>query len=263
MDDRHHRIAIHTDVRDDLMYAGWEVADATALAEVAIRLGAAGVEFEMATPAMLAERRVAGLLTCRDPDGIGTEIFWGALVEDREPFQSPRAIDFVTGDGGVGHIVLTVSDADATMHFYRDVLGLRVSDFIEFERMPGMLVTMAFLHCNSRHHSLAFMQFPSPRRLSHLMLEARSIDDVGRTYSLCEAQGIPIFMTLGRHTNDEMFSFYMTTPSGFNIEFGWGGKSIDDAIWEVTQYQAVSLWGHRRQSVAAPLPALHPERISR
>jgi 2,3-dihydroxybiphenyl 1,2-dioxygenase len=262
MDARHHRLAIHTDACNDLIYAGWEVADAAALAEVATRLRSADVEFEMATAAMLAERRVAGLLTCRDPDGIGTEIFWGALAESQEPFQSPRAIDFVTGDGGLGHIVLTVRDAGATMHFYRDVLGLRVSDFIEFERLPGTLVNMAFLHCNSRHHSLAFMQFPSPRRLSHLMLEARSIDDVGRTYSLCEAEGIPIAMTLGRHTNDEMFSFYLTSPSGFNIEFGWGGKSIDDAIWQVAQYQTVSVWGHRRQSVPASLPALQPERIS-
>ena len=264
MDDRHHRIALHSDLRDDLLYAGWEVADAGELSDVANRLRDAGIPFEMAPPATLRERRVGELLSCSDPDGVVTEIFWGPHVENRAPFQSPRALSgFLTGDGGLGHIVLTVADADASMHFYRDVLGMRVSDFIEFERMPGTLVNMAFLHCNSRHHSLAFMQLPTPRHLSHLMLEALEIDDVGRTYTLCENENIPIAMTLGRHTNDEMFSFYMTSPSGFNIEFGWGGKSVDDSSWQIERYQAVSIWGHRRQPVPPPLPTIQPERISR
>jgi 2,3-dihydroxybiphenyl 1,2-dioxygenase len=263
LDERHHRIAIHPDGGDDLLYAGWEVADATELLQVADRLRDAGVPFGMAPEALLRERRVGGLLICSDPDGVATEIFWGPLVENR-PFRSPRALSgFVTGDGGLGHIVLTVANADASMHFYRDILGMRVSDFIEFERLPGTLVNMAFLHCNSRHHSLAFMQLPVPRRLSHLMLEAREIDDVGRTYTLCESENIPIAMTLGRHTNDDMFSFYMASPSGFNIEFGWGGKSVDDSTWQVERYQAVSVWGHRRQPVTPPLPTIQPERISR
>ena len=215
-------------------------------------------------PQLLRDRRVSGLVQCSDPDGIATEIFWGPLVEERAPFVSPRALSgFVTGDGGLGHIVLTVADADASMHFYRDVLGLRISDFIEFERLPGTLVNMAFLHCNSRHHSLAFMQLQAPKRLSHLMLEAREIDDVGRTYSLCEAEHIPITMTLGRHTNDEMLSFYMATPSGFNLEFGWGGKTVDDAVWQVERYHAVSVWGHRRQPVVQPLPIIQTERVPR
>ncbi len=264
VDERHHRIAVHPDGRDDLLYAGWEVADATELAGVAERLRVAGIPHSVAEPQLLRDRRVSGLVQCSDPDGIATEIFWGPLVEERAPFVSPRALSgFVTGDGGLGHIVLTVADADASMHFYRDVLGLRISDFIEFERLPGTLVNMAFLHCNSRHHSLAFMQLQAPKRLSHLMLEAREIDDVGRTYSLCEAEHIPITMTLGRHTNDEMLSFYMATPSGFNLEFGWGGKTVDDAVWQVERYHAVSVWGHRRQPVVQPLPIIQTERVPR
>ena len=265
VDEHHHRIAVHPDGRDDLLYAGWEVAGATELAGVAERLRVAGIPYAPAEPQLLRDRRVSGLVRCSDPDGIATEIFWGPLLEEeRAPFVSPRALSgFVTGDGGLGHIVLTVADADASMHFYRDVLGLRISDFIEFERLPGTLVNMAFLHCNSRHHSLAFMQLPAPKRLSHLMLEAREIDDVGRTYSLCEAENVPITMTLGRHTNDEMFSFYMATPSGFNLEFGWGGKTVDDAVWQIERYHAVSIWGHRRQPVMQPLPSLQTESVLR
>ena len=40
-------------------------------------------------------------------------------------------------------------------------------------------------------------------------------------------------MTLGRHTNDLMTSFYVRTPSGFEIEYGTGGLVVDDDTWEV------------------------------
>jgi len=51
-------------------------------------------------------------------------------------------------------------------------------------------------------------------------------------------------MTLGEHSNDRMFSFYVRSPSGFNLEFGWGGITIDEANWQVRQYDRLSLWGH-------------------
>ena len=85
-----------------------------------------------------------------------------------------------------------MGDAGAAMQFYRDVLCFRISDFIEFERSAGMPVKITFLHCNARHHSLAFMQMPAPRHLSHFMIEAGSLDDVGATYSLCQREGVPI-----------------------------------------------------------------------
>lgn len=254
MDERSYRIAVHPSDSDDLLYAGWEVADARALEDLGKRLRQAGYHATLAGPELRASRQVGGLLACADPSGIATEFFWGPLIEPREPFHSPRGVHgFVTADDGLGHIVLTVDDADATMRFYRDLLGFRVSDFIEFERAPGLRVRMAFLHCNRRHHSIAFMQVASPRRLSHLMLEASDMDDVGRTYSLCERENVPISMALGRHSNDEMFSFYMTTPSGFNIEYGWGGKLIDDATWQVACYDSPSVWGHRRLVARQPL----------
>ena len=43
-----------------------------------------------------------------------------------------------------------------------------------------------------------------------------------------------------------MMSFYMDAPSGSGIEWGWGGRLIDDAAWEVTKHDQFSMWGHRR-----------------
>jgi hypothetical protein len=46
-----------------------------------------------------------------------------------------------------------------------------------------------------------------------------------------------------------MLSFYALTPSGFQFEFGWGGRKVDDATWETTTYSQVSEWGHHPPQV--------------
>ena len=152
----------------------------------------------------------------------------------------------MTGDLGLGHAVVTVRDPAESLAFYRDVLGFRVSDFIRFEPAPGAELELTFLHCNPRHHTLALLPTP-PRgkRLHHFMVELGELDDVGRAYELCEERGVPIASTLGRHTNDHMLSFYVTTPSGFQVEIGWGGRLVDDATWRVETHRAASIWGHR------------------
>ena len=91
------------------------------------------------------------------------------------------------------------------------------------------------------------MQLPqSAKRLSHLMFEVRELDDVGRTHSLCDERGVIVTKALGRHTNDRMFSFYCQTPSGFELEYGWGGRIVDDATWSVETHFTPSMWGHAR-----------------
>jgi 3,4-dihydroxy-9,10-secoandrosta-1,3,5(10)-triene-9,17-dione 4,5-dioxygenase len=252
MDERPYRLVVHPGDADDLVYLGWDVPSLAALDALAARLAAGGFAVEPADAAIAAERGASAVLVAYDAGGVRNEFAVG-LAPAAEPFVSPRALHgFVTGAGGVGHVVLAVADGDATARFYRDALGLRVSDYIEFEREPGMSMRLTFLHCNERHHSLAFVERPhAPRRISHLMLEMAALDDVGRTFALCERDGVPIAMTLGRHTNDEMISFYLVSPSGFNIEIGYGGKLIDDATWEVAHYDATSVWGHTRQPEGA------------
>ena len=109
------------------------------------------------------------------------------MVHHHTPFVSPRAIGgFVTGDQGVGHIVLATDDLRRQLDFYQNVLGFRISDYIDIVR-AGAPLSFAFMHCSPRHHSLAFASRPPvPRRLLHLMLQVQTIDEVGRTYTLAE-----------------------------------------------------------------------------
>jgi hypothetical protein len=45
--------------------------------------------------------------------------------------------------------------------------------------------------------------------------------------------------------NDRMVSFYLANPSGFAVEYGWGGRVIDESSWQTERYESVeSIWGH-------------------
>jgi 3,4-dihydroxy-9,10-secoandrosta-1,3,5(10)-triene-9,17-dione 4,5-dioxygenase len=152
---------------------------------------------------------------------------------------------------GMGHVVLPVPPGStAAYEFYTEVLGFRLRDSM---RMPAELfggtaddppVWFRFLGCNPRHHSLALAPMPSPQGIIHLMTEVATLDDVGRALERCTKRGAPVSATLGRHANDLMVSFYVRTPGGFDIEYGFDGLQVDDATWISRESTAVSLWGH-------------------
>jgi Glyoxalase/Bleomycin resistance protein/Dioxygenase superfamily len=105
-----------------------------------------------------------------------------------------------------------------------------ISDFVNLSPAPDLKLKVVFFHCNPRHHTIAFAQMPGmSRRLHHFMLQLQSLDDVGATYDLCQAQEVPIVVKLEKHTNDHMMSLYLRTPSGFNVEYAWGAREIDDS----------------------------------
>lgn len=249
MDEHHHRFILASGNEDDVSFVGWEVSDQRALRELSEQLKESGVEAAAGTAEEARVRGVAEFIKFRDPSGIATEAYYGPLMTFERPFKSPRAISgFETGTMGLGHIVVRVDDAERSLHFYRDLLGMRISDFIEMRMRRGRptdAIALTFMHCNPRHHSIAFGVIPAQKRLLHFMLQVKSLDDVGSTYYLAQDLGIPITGSLGRHTNDHMMSFYMRSPSGFEIEYGYGARTIDDATWQVQRHEAPSIWGHR------------------
>jgi hypothetical protein len=42
-----------------------------------------------------------------------------------------------------------------------------------------------------------------------------------------------------------MVSFYLRTPSGFNVEYGWGVGEVDDATWQTQVHTAGRIWGQQ------------------
>lgn len=242
MDEQAQRLVLQRGASDDLAYAGFEVSDARALHELAGKLGDAGYSVRTGDAVAREARCVEALLQLEDPNGLPIELFCGP-ARALEPFRSGVvSTGFCTGDEGLGHIVIGARDADTTRRFYCDLLGMRVSDYIE---PPGSKLRITFLHANARHHTVAFFEAPMRKRINHFMIEAQRMEEVGLCYERCVAAGVPIASGLGQHPNDRMFSFYARTPAGFNVEFGWGGRKVDDAHWEVTTYDRMSTWGHQ------------------
>jgi 3,4-dihydroxy-9,10-secoandrosta-1,3,5(10)-triene-9,17-dione 4,5-dioxygenase len=258
MDDFPARLVIVPGSRDRLLATGWEVADATALAAVRRALAEAGVAVKSGAKDELAARRVGEMLRFDDPAGNAVEVFCAAALEHR-PAVSPYGNQFVTGDMGMGHVVLPVAGAaDAALAFYTNVLGFRLRDSM---RMPAEFVGgkpgdppawFRFLGCCPRHHSLALAPMPADVGIVHLMIEVAALDDVGRAMDRCARRGAPVSASLGRHANDLMVSFYVRTPGGFDIEYGTDGRLVDDATWVSRETTAVSLWGHSFVGPAAP-----------
>jgi len=264
MDEYHHRFAVRPSGEDDVIYVGWEVANAQDIDVMANRLRTAGVNVTEGTPEECANRKVVRLIKFQDPAGSPLEIFHGALQLWEQPFKPSRSISGFktkTADGqpmGLGHMILFQKDLKAAIPFYRDLLGLKISDYIDLDGpMPGLGVA-TFFHVNPRHHSIALIQVPAPKHLQHFMVELNNLDDIGQTYYKVQEIGVPLSLTLGRHTNDHMLSFYMQSPSGFDIEYGWGGRLIDDSKWVVQQHVAAATWGHqvpKRAPVQQPVQA--------
>lgn len=220
---------------------GYEVADDRDLAAVAAQLEAAGVAVTHVPEADARARRVSGLARFTDPDGQAIELFYGPIL-DHVPCVSPLVSRFETGEMGMGHVVVAVDDLAAASGLYRDVLG-----FHRRNTMSQGPFSLHFFGCNPRHHTLALIAgIPFPGKLVHFMVEAGTIDDVGRAQDRCLDAGIPIPMGMGKHTNDHMISFYCQTPDGFMVEFGCGGIKIDDVDSETTyEITKTSFWGHR------------------
>lgn len=246
MDDVDHRIAVHQGDRNQMLYMGWDVGSEDALEAAKELLAKTGIPFEVGTDADRAARGVLGFLALNDPSGLRHELFYGQKVVPGS-FRPGRPMSrFITGVQGLGHVVLATPDLVQADRFLRGVLGFKKSDEIY------TFIDLWFYHCNTRHHSIALTPMPGVRGLHHVMVEVADLDDVGSAYDLCMSRNIPLSMTLGRHVNDRMVSFYVRTPSGFDLEYGWGAATVDDQTWTVAQYDRPSVWGHQMVAQTPP-----------
>jgi 2,3-dihydroxybiphenyl 1,2-dioxygenase len=250
MDDHPWRLLIEQGSDDDLTHAGWDLGYDADLDDYVAALRAKGADVVEEGAALAAKRHVSRLFSLADPNGFTHEFFvrrTGLQSDGGNLSAILRGPGFITGELGIGHILPVSTNYEEGVRWYQEVLGLRYSDRIRQEMAPGIFADATFFHsATGRHHSLATGTFPSPKRLNHLMLEYRDMNDVGLAYERAKKAGIPIVLELGHHPNDQMFSFYMRTPSGFGIELGYGGIVIDDASWEPQLYDVMSDWGHAR-----------------
>lgn len=244
MDGRPFRIKLQQGSSNRVAGIGWDAGDAATLATLSAEVAAHGFKTTNLDAGACAARAASAVVAFQDQDGFAHELF----VD--KPFAADAALNarFVCGDEdngvfGLGHIVQMCGDRQATQDFYTKIFGFGVSD-----RITWPVADLFFLHCNQRHHTVALSNegFGLTRgMLHHLMLETKSKAEVDRAYAKLQELGFPVLMSIGQHTNDEVYSFYMLAPIGFGIEFGYGGKVVTDPkTWEYREFDAPSSWGH-------------------
>jgi 2,3-dihydroxybiphenyl 1,2-dioxygenase len=240
MDDRQQRLVIDRSLADGDRFFGFEVAGQPELDALAAKLETAGVAVKAEPAALASQRCVTALISFHDPAGNRLEAFHGPAIADT-PFQPGRAISgFRTGALGMGHVVFHVKKIDDLLDFYTNTLGFGISDYISTP------FRAYFMHVNARHHSVALIE-TGKQDLHHIMVELFSLDDVGQGYDIALGDPDKIATTLGRHPNDAVTSYYLRSPSGFMLEYGWGGKDVTPGNWTPTECTAgPSLWGHDR-----------------
>ncbi len=247
MDERQFRFAIEPGERDCYVASGWEVLDQAAFDHTLAVLRESKVDFQLEDAAFCARRCVQQAASFCDPSGNRYEVVWG-FKSDFTRFVSPVGVSrFITGEIGMGHVVLPAPEFEKTAAFAKDVMGFRLSDVFNF-RPPGtdgVVVPIHFMHCgNARHHSLALAAYPVESGCIHTMIEVADMPEVGRAMDRMAAHDVTQTATLGQHTNDRVTSFYMRCPSNFDIEYGYGGSVVDWRQHVVSEFTKVSLWGH-------------------
>ena len=242
MDDRVYRIAVE-DSKIEAYVPGWELASERAFDEAVVAIEASGTRVERCDRADARLRHVGGLARLQDPFGNPHELFWGQMVTE-DLFHSPQGMSgFNCGELGVGHVLYVVPSSATALSFYRDTLGLAVTDYFTWGGPSSW-----FLRCNPRHHSVGFvdLDLPGGPGVNHFMIEAKTLHDVGRSLDRAMDSGCEIVNSLGQHSNDKCVSYYMRSPGRANVEVGTGQLRIDSTTWQVIAWSGRGdYWGHR------------------
>ncbi|MFJ4387032.1 VOC family protein [Pseudomonas sp. NPDC089408] len=250
MDQHQRRIIVQRGRQEDFLAVGWQLRDQATLDEVLNRLQRLGIEAHPGQPDEAAHRGVKKFWRVLGPKRMAVELFWEPLLTDK-PLNMLSA-GFITGAAGMGHLAITSRKPQQMQRFWEEIFDARISDHI-VERIAGLTLDIDFLRVNERHHSIAIARLrglpmdPIRTRVQHMNLLTTSAGELTDAYLRCRKLGFEMAHEIGEHPNDREQSFYVMSPSGFELELGCNAMVVEEAQWRTTSYQGISLWGHRPQ----------------
>lgn len=254
MDSHAKRIIIEYGQAEDMVAVGWQLADQATLDVVLARLAERKIAVERSSHEQALQRGVAQFWRIKGPKGLALELFVEAQQSD-VPLQMLSS-GFHTGSAGMGHVAITSRRPIKMQRFWQEIFDARLSDYIE-QVISGLTLDITFLRLNERHHSVAIAATrevsldPIRTKVQHMNLEALSLEDLSSAFIRCRQLGYTMAHEIGQHPNDKELSFYVISPSGFEIELGWNALAVDEATWQPTTHYAISSWGHKPPNPSA------------
>lgn len=254
IDAHERRVVVSRGTAEDVTALGWQLDDHDCLQLALERLRRLRVAVTEVTDERAELRGVERYWRFVGPKGLPSELFVEPRLDPRG--LAMRASRFMTGAGGIGHVAISTREPESMLRFWQDVFDARISDQIE-EKLDGVRLDLTFLRMNERHHTLATAATRGRRmnvlrtQIHHLNFEAASLDDLTAGYLRCRKLGYPMANGIGQHPNDRELSFYVVSPSGFEIELGWNPIRVDERTWQTAVHQGISLWGHRPENLTA------------
>lgn len=252
MDSHQRRVIIKRGSAEDFSAVGWQLRDQATLDIALQRLRARGIAVQESTAAQAAERGVVRFWRVIGPKRMAIELFIEPLTSD-EPLNMLCA-GFITGEAGMGHLAITSRRGKDMRRFWQEIFDARQSDTI-VEQLAGVTVDIEFFRVNPRHHSIAIAQVrglpidPIRTKAQHMNLLTTSASELTAAFLRCRKLGFEMAHEIGEHPNDREQSFYVISPSGFEIELGWNALEVDESNWQPITHQGISLWGHKPEKL--------------
>jgi len=142
----------------------------------------------------------------------------------------------------LGHVAYRVNDVQATVRFYTDVLGFRVSDWRDD--------TFAFLRCGPDHHTVNFVHDDVPQ-LHHIAFEVKDWAEIQRACEWLAKNNIHLVWGPGRHIIGHNIAIYHRNADKVRVEFFCEMDLMkDEALgyfdprpWHQDRPQRPKVWG--------------------
>ena len=210
---QHHWIVLEESAEPGLGRVALEVDSRAELDAFEAHLRALGIQTEAGDG--LQTDRVARYLRFTDPAGNPIELYCDMVSMPTPP--QPRTVQLLD----IQHVVLAAGDTRAAAAFYRDVVGLRESDWVEHD--------VCFLHMkNGWHHGIGVGGFGGAASgLNHICFQPPGLDDVMRARATVRKLGYPITMDLLRHAPSTSVGFYFAGPDTV-AEMSFGARHFTE-----------------------------------
>lgn len=170
------------------------------LGEMARQVEASGVSVERESD---AQPGVAELIAFHDPNGTRIEVF------NPPPASSVRLKEQGIVPNKLGHVAFHSLDAERITDFYCDVLGFRVSDWLERR--------FSFLRCGRDHHTVNFIGSETIRH-DHSAFELRDWSHIQQACDYLSRNNYRLIWGPGRHGIGHNLFIYHKNPDGLIVE---------------------------------------------